>query len=97
VYRFGVSPNKMLDYMMARVPVIYAIEAGNDPVAEAGCGISVAAEDASAIAMAISRLSRTSPEARRLMGERGRHHAEQHYAYPRLAQRFLRVIERGRA
>lgn len=97
LYRFGVSPNKMMDYMMARVPVIYAIEAGNDPVAEAGCGISVPPEDAVAIARSIACLSRTSPEARRLMGERGRRHAEQHYAYPQLAQTFLHVIQRGRA
>jgi glycosyltransferase involved in cell wall biosynthesis len=95
LYRFGVSPNKMLDYMMAGVPVINAIEAGNDPVAEAGCGLSVASEDSMAIAASVSSLANISAEARGLMGARGRRHAEQHYAYPRLAKIFLHVIEKG--
>lgn len=36
LYRYGVSPNKLLDYMMAAKPVIHAIEAGNDLVDESG-------------------------------------------------------------
>jgi glycosyltransferase involved in cell wall biosynthesis len=95
LYRFGVSPNKLLDYMMAGVPVVYAIEAGNDPVADAGCGFSVAAEDGEAIAGALNGLSRLSIEQRRMMGARGREHAKQHYAYPQLAKKFLQIIEKG--
>jgi glycosyltransferase involved in cell wall biosynthesis len=97
LYRFGVAPNKVLDYMMAGVPVIYAIEAGNDPVAEAECGLSVASEDPLAIADAIANLAKLPAEDRRAMGHRGRRHAERHYAYPRLAQKFLQIIERGSA
>ena len=40
LFRFGVSPNKLMDYMMAGKPVIFAIDAGNDMVADASCGIS---------------------------------------------------------
>jgi glycosyltransferase involved in cell wall biosynthesis len=39
LYQFGVSPNKLMDYVMAAKPVIFAIDAGNDLVAESGCGI----------------------------------------------------------
>lgn len=95
LYRFGVSPNKLLDYMMAGIPVVYAIEAGNDPVAEAGCGYSVAAEDGTAIADAIARLARLSIEERRMMGARGREHAMRHYAYPQLAKKFLQIMEKA--
>lgn len=95
LYRFGIASNKLLDYMMAGTPVVYAIEAGNDPVAEAGCGISVPAEDGTAIADAFSVLSELSIQERREMGARGREHAQQHYAYPQLAKKFLHILEKG--
>jgi glycosyltransferase involved in cell wall biosynthesis len=95
LYRFGVAPNKLLDYMMAGIPVVYAIEAGNDPVAEAGCGYSVPPEDGALIAGALNGLSRLSIDQRRTMGARGREHAKQHYAYPQLAKNFLQIIEKG--
>ncbi|HHD79232.1 MAG TPA: glycosyltransferase WbuB [Epsilonproteobacteria bacterium] len=38
LFRFGVSPNKVFDYMYAKKPIIWAIEAGNNLVEEAQCG-----------------------------------------------------------
>ena len=36
-------PNKLMDYMMAGRAVLHSVDAGNDPVAEAGCGVAVQA------------------------------------------------------
>jgi len=41
LFRFGVSPNKVFDYMYASKPIIWAIEAGNNLVKESNCGMSV--------------------------------------------------------
>jgi glycosyltransferase involved in cell wall biosynthesis len=92
LYWFGISPNKLLDYMMGGCPVLHAVEAGNDPVAEAGCGLTVAPEDPGAIADGVKRLLAMDEGARRTMGARGRHHALSHLTYPVLGQRFLSVL-----
>lgn len=92
IFRFGVSPNKLMDYMMAGRPVIQAIEAGNDLVAESRCGISCRAEDPAAIAEAILGLSRSTPEQRRAMGQSGQEYVFRHHDYAVLARRFLEVI-----
>ena len=93
IYRFGVSPNKMIDYMMAQVPILYAIEAGNDPVAEAGCGMTVPSENPLALANAIRELSSLSPSRRKDLGEKGRQYALVHHTYDVLASKFLKAVE----
>ncbi len=94
IYRFGVSPNKMIDYMMARVPILYAIEAGNDPVAEAGCGLTVPAEASIDLAKSIRELASLSPSARMAMGEKGRSYALAHHTYDVLAAKFIKAVEK---
>ena len=93
LFRFGVSPNKLIDYMMAGKPVIHAIEAGNDLVAEAGCGLSVTPEEPAAVAGAARSLRAMSAEARSELGLRGRRHVLQNHAYPVLARRFLDALQ----
>jgi len=88
IYRFGIAPNKLMDYMMAAVPVLHSVEAGNDPVAEAGCGLTVAPESPAAIADGLRRLAALPAAERRAMGERGRAFVRAQHTYPVLARRF---------
>ena len=92
IYRFGIGPNKLMDYMMAGCAVLHSVEAGNDPVAEAGCGLTVAPESAPAVADGLRRLAAMTPEARRAMGERGRAFVLAERTYPVLARRFLEAL-----
>lgn len=92
LYRFGIAPNKLLDYMMGGCAVLHAVDAGNDPVAEAGCGLTVAPDDPAAIADGLRRLLAIGAPARRAMGARGRQYALAQLSYPVLGQRFLSVL-----
>ena len=93
IYRFGIAPNKLMDYMMARRAVLHSVEAGNDPVAEAGCGLTVAPESAQAVADGLLRLAACSSAERAAMGERGRAFVLANHTYPVLAQRFLEALK----
>jgi len=92
IYRFGIAPNKLMDYMMAGRAVLHSVEAGNDPVAEAGCGLTVAPEDAAAVAQGLRELAAAGPAARAAMGERGRAFVQANHTYPVLARRFLEAV-----
>jgi glycosyltransferase involved in cell wall biosynthesis len=89
LYRFGIAPNKLIDYMMAARPVLHAVEAGNDPVADAGCGTTLAPEDPHALAAAVLQLAGKSTDEREAMGLRGQRYALDNLTYPVLGQRFL--------
>jgi glycosyltransferase involved in cell wall biosynthesis len=95
IYRFGIAPNKLMDYMMAGRVVLHSVAAGNDPVAESGCGLTVGPEDAGEVARGLRHLAALSPQVRREMGERGRAFVRQHHTYDRLAQRFLDAVTPG--
>ena len=92
LYQFGIAPNKLMDYMMAGCAVLHSVEAGNDPVAEAGCGLTVAPESPQAVAQGLLQLAAATPQQRRDMGQRGRAFVLAHHTYPVLAQQFLEAM-----
>ena len=93
LYRYGVSLNKVYDYMMAARPILYSVDAWNDEIAEAGCGITVPPGDAAAIQAAAERLIAMTQEERAALGQAGRKWVTEHCDYSVLARRFLHVME----
>jgi glycosyltransferase involved in cell wall biosynthesis len=92
LYQYGVSPNKLFEYMMAAKPVVHAIDAGNDPVAEARCGRSVPPDEPRALADAFLELAALPPDARCELGQHGREFVVAHHNYRVLAERFLSAV-----
>ena len=89
IYRFGICPNKLFDYMLAAKPVIHSVTAGNDLVRDAHCGISTVAEDVTSISKAIDKIANETPADLQWLGEQGHNYVIKHHDYPILAQRFL--------
>ncbi len=92
LFRFGISPNKLMDYMMAGKPIIHAIDAGNDMVSENNCGISVPPEDPKAVADAIITLIGMTSADRESMGSRGKAYVLANHDYRVLAKRYLEIL-----
>lgn len=93
IYRFGIAPNKLMDYMMAGCCVLHSVQAGNDPVAESGCGLTVPPESPAAVARGLRELAALPPARRLAMGLRGREFVLAHHSYAVLAHRFIQAIE----
>jgi glycosyltransferase involved in cell wall biosynthesis len=88
---YGVSPNKLLDYMMAGRPVIHAVDGENDLVMKSCCGITVPSEDPSAVAIAVRKLMNMTADRRDAMGRLGRDYVTSHHDYRKLAASFLKA------
>lgn len=97
LYRFGISPNKLMDYMMAGRPVLHSVDAGNDPVGDAGCGLTVAPESPEAVADGMRWLLALPRAERDRMGRAGRSYVLAHHEWGMLARRFLMAIEASMA
>jgi glycosyltransferase involved in cell wall biosynthesis len=89
IYNYGTNPNKILDYMMAKKPIIHSVTASNDWVQEAKAGISVPAEDYVSVSKAIKTLMDISEAERDAIGDCGRAFVEKNHAYYYLAEKFL--------
>jgi glycosyltransferase involved in cell wall biosynthesis len=90
--RYGISLNKACDYLASGRPTILAGEPGYDPIREAGAGISVAAENPSALADAVEALKALPPEERVQMGRNGREYLERVHGMQVLADRLEKVL-----
>jgi len=92
VYRYGLSMNKVCDYLLSAKPIVFAGSSAYDPVAEAGAGISIGGEDPGALAGAVERLADASEEQRRAMGQSGLRWVIEHHHVNVLAHRLESVL-----
>ena len=94
LFKYGVSPNKLYDYMYSAKPVLYAIDSGeNNIVKTAECGVSVEAENPQAIARGVQEIYTMGAE-RKKLGTNGKKYILEHFTYDKLAQKYQDLMER---
>ncbi|MHB8671985.1 MAG: glycosyltransferase family 4 protein [Acidimicrobiales bacterium] len=79
VYRYGLSFNKLFEYMAAGRPVVFACTSAYDPVALSGAGLTVPPDDPIALARALLAIADLPPEAAAAMGDSGRAYVERQH------------------
>jgi glycosyltransferase involved in cell wall biosynthesis len=92
LYRYGISLNKLYDYMAAGRPIIFGCSAANNPVAFAGAGITVPPSNPAAFAEAIREIANLAPAYRRRMGLAGRAYVEREHTSDKLGQKLAQVL-----
>lgn len=92
LYKYGISPNKIFDYMYAGKPVLQSVRAGNDIPRDSGCGITCDTKPEE-IAAALKKMLALPQAERDEMGKKGHDYVMQNHTYEVLAKRFLEAIE----
>jgi glycosyltransferase involved in cell wall biosynthesis len=99
LFSFGVSPNKLFDYMGAALPVVCNVPGEVAAmVAAAGAGEQAADASGAALAEAVLRLAARPPAERAALGRAGRAWVAREHDRARLADRLdaaLRPLVRG--
>lgn len=93
LFDYGVSPNKLFDYMLAARPIIYAVESSNNPVRDANCGLTVPVGKPEAVAGAVRKLMAMDVSTRHALGENGRAYVRKNHEYTMLAKRFADALQ----
>lgn len=92
LYRFGIAPNKLPEYLFAGKPIIHAFSGKGDIVEQANAGLSIDAEDPQAIANAVLHLYALNEEDRKKMGKNGKTFVLQHLDYAMIAEKVEKII-----
>lgn len=93
LYRFGISMNKIFDYMAAAKPIVMSANVPDNPVIDGGAGICVPPEDPAALAAGILNMAALSVDQRMAMGEAGRRHLEAEYSMKALSARLAEALD----
>lgn len=92
LFKYGVSPNKIFDYMYSGKPIIHAIDIEKDIISMANCGISVMAENPELVAEAIIKLKNMNVNDRINMGLKGKGYVIDNHSYKCLAKRVIEAM-----
>lgn len=92
LYRYGISLNKMCDYLASRRPIVFAGDLPGNPIEEADCGVCVEPENAEALARGIRRLMSLPPHERVRMGRNGFEYLKRYHDMRVLGDRLEAVL-----
>lgn len=93
LYRYGISMNKLFDYLAAEQPILIASDGANNPVEDAQAGLTVPPGQPQALAEAIVKIANTPLPERQRMGRAGREYVEQNHGFEQLAGRLAAVLD----
>ncbi len=92
LYQYGISMNKIFDYMAAEKPIVAALSAANDPIRDANAGITVAADRPAELGDAIARLAMMPADERKILGKNGRDYVAKYHDYAVLSEKYNTLL-----
>lgn len=93
VFKYGISSNKLFDFMAAERPVVFSCDSTNNPINDAQSGLTVEPGQPQKLANAISEIAASPLTERQRMGRAGRDYVEQNHGFEQLAGRLAAVLD----
>jgi len=90
VWRYGLSLNKLIDYMLSAKPIIASYSGYPSMVNEAQCGTFVPAKNVEALKKAITEYANKSQEGLDQIGQRGRAWLIENRPYDKIAREYCK-------
>lgn len=92
IYRYRVNFNKVYDYMVAELPIVYSAKVKNNIIKSSKAGIAVPPGNPLEIGSALQKFRSMTTEERVLIAKRGRRVIAENYDISDLAERYLETI-----
>lgn len=92
LYRFGISMNKVFDYMSAGRAIVMAADVPANPVELANGGIIVPPENAALLSKAMLKVMRLPEKERKCMGESAYEYVYENHNYKKIAESLNSVL-----
>lgn len=92
LFRYGPTPNKLMDYLLAGTPIIYGIRSSFNPVEEAGAGITIEPDNPEQLLDAILALKHMTTDQREAMGAAGCDFARTHLDFRQLSRELEGIV-----
>lgn len=93
VFQYGLSPNKLADYLMSGRPLLYAGPDVDSPAARVGTAVTARPSDPTSVADAMRSITSMPLAERMARGSAGRAYAERHHTTERTARDFVDVLQ----
>lgn len=93
VFEFGISPNKIPEYLYSAKPLLYSFSGYGNDMIDHNFGFKVRADDENALAQEIFKIYKIPKEKLDQMGKNAKDYALKHYSYKELAKKFIEIFQ----
>ena len=94
IYDYGISANKIFDYMYAKKPILHLYSGNGDLVAQAQCGITIAQQSNKLLLDGLLHLYHMSEKERNIMGNRGYDFVMKNHTYQAITEKFMTICKK---
>lgn len=90
IYKFGISPNKIFDYMMQNKPIFNGIDSPNNPMQKSGCEIRFSANSHTDLASKIIKFHKEKFSKK----VESINFVQKEYTYEKLAGKYIKLFQK---